>query len=170
MCSIRLIGFDVDGILTDGRLLYGAEADETKAFHVHDGLGLKLLAQAGIVTCAISARASAAAARRLAELGVQHVHLGVRDKRPVFEALLAEHRLSYAEAAFMGDDLPDLSILARVQFAATVAEAFPAVRSRCHWIATRPAGGGAVREFAEFLLASQDKLDGLIDPYFQGAL
>lgn len=162
---IRLIGFDVDGILTDGRLLYGPDGAESKAFHVHDGLGLKLLAQAGIITCVISARASDAAARRLAELGIQQVHLGVRHKRPAFEALLAENGLSYDAAAFMGDDLPDLAILERVQYAATVAEAIPAVRSRCHWVATRPAGAGAVREFAEFVLAAQGKLDDLIAPY-----
>ncbi len=166
--AVRVIGFDIDGILTDGQLLYGNDGSEAKAFHVHDGLALKLLAQAGIVTIVISARASEAAQRRLTELGVTYVHLGVRHKLPVFQAQLAQLGLSYFDAAYMGDDLPDLSILTRVLLAATVANAPPAVRSRCHWVATKPAGKGAVREFAEFVLNAQGTLDPLVEAYCQG--
>jgi len=166
--AVRVIAFDIDGILTDGRLWYGNDGGEAKAFHVHDGLGLKLLGQAGIVTMVISARASEAAQRRLTELGVSHVHLGVRNKLPVFQAQLAQLGLSYFDAAYMGDDLPDLSILTRVLLAATVAEAPPAVRNRCHWTASRPAGQGAVREFAEFVLNAQGTLGPLIEAYCQG--
>jgi 3-deoxy-D-manno-octulosonate 8-phosphate phosphatase (KDO 8-P phosphatase) len=168
-CQLRIIGFDVDGVLTDGRLLYGPDETESKAFHVHDGLGLKLLAQAGIIVCVISARASAATARRLTELGIHAVRLGTRDKRPAFEAILAEHQLSYAQAAFMGDDLPDLPIMSRTLLAATVAEAVPAIAERSHWRARRPAGAGAVREFAEFVLGAQGKLEELIAPYLDGS-
>lgn len=163
--AIRIIGFDIDGVLTDGRLWYGNDGAEAKSFHVHDGLGLKLLQQAGIATVVISARASPAAQRRLGELGVSQVHLGVRDKLPVFEQIVRELGISWYEAAYMGDDLPDLPILTRVVLPATVAEAVPAVRARCVWQATRPAGAGAVREFAEFVLASQRKLDGLLAPW-----
>ncbi len=163
--GVRIIGFDIDGVLTDGRLWYGNDGAEAKAFHVHDGLGLKLLQQAGIVTVVISARASEAAQRRLAELGVTHVHLGVREKLPLFEQLIGAHGLTWYQAAYMGDDLPDLPILTRVVLPATVAEAVPAVRLHCRWQATRPAGAGAVREFAEFVLAAQGKLEGLVRTY-----
>lgn len=166
---IKVIGFDVDGVLTDGRLWYGNDGGESKAFHVHDGLGLKLLARAGIATCVISARASAATERRLRELGVEHVHLGVGDKRPLFEQICWDMGYSWDEAAYMGDDLPDLAILARVYLAATVPHAPAALRERCHFVATRPPGAGAVREFAEFVLAAQGRLDALVHSYLGGA-
>jgi 3-deoxy-D-manno-octulosonate 8-phosphate phosphatase (KDO 8-P phosphatase) len=166
---IQLIGFDVDGVLTNGHLWYADGGGESKAFHVHDGLGLQLLARAGIATCVISARASAATERRLRELGVAQVHLGVGDKRPVFERICQGLGLGWNEAAYMGDDLPDLAILARVHLAATVAPAPAALRERCHFVATRPPGAGAVREFAEFVLAAQGRLDELVCSYLDGA-
>lgn len=166
--SVRIVGFDIDGVLTDGRLWYANDGGESKAFHVHDGLGLKLLQQAGIATAVVSARSSEAARRRLSELGVAHVHLGVRDKMPVFEQLAWDLGFSWQDAAYMGDDLPDLPVLARVHLAASVEGAATAVRERCHWIASRPAGAGAVREFAEFVLAAQGRLDGLVAGYLQG--
>lgn len=167
--AIRLVGFDIDGVLTDGRLWYGNDGGEAKAFHVHDGLGLKLLEQAGIPVVVVSARASEAARRRLSELGISQVHLGVRDKLPLFERLAADLGCGWEAVAYMGDDLPDLPILLRSHLPATVAEAFPAVRSRCLWTATRPAGAGAAREFVEFLLTAQGKLDGLLAPLLAGA-
>jgi 3-deoxy-D-manno-octulosonate 8-phosphate phosphatase (KDO 8-P phosphatase) len=165
---IKVIGFDVDGVLTDGRLWYGNDGGESKAFHVHDGLGLKLLARAGIATCVISARASAATERRLRELGVEQVHLGVGDKQPLFEQICQGLGHGWDEAAYMGDDLPDLAILARVHLAATVPQAPAALRRHCHYTATRPPGAGAVREFAEFVLAAQGRLDALVDSYLVG--
>ena len=164
---VRLVGFDVDGVLTDGRLYYAATTSETKAFHVLDGMGLQLLAKAGIEVCVISARSSAAAARRLAELGIRRSLLGVESKRPAFERLLRELRLDYAQAAFMGDDLPDLAILSRVGLAATVNTAFPAIQARCQWCATRQPGSGAAREFIEFLLESQGSLERVVAPYLE---
>jgi len=164
---IRLVGFDVDGVLTDGRLYYSANDAETKAFHVLDGMGLQLLAAADIEVCVISARSSPAAARRLAELGVRRTLLGTATKRPAFERLQRELGLDYSQCAYMGDDLPDLAILARVGLAATVSAAFPTVRERCHWVATRPAGAGAVREFIEFLLQAQGCLERLTAPYLE---
>ena len=165
---IKVIGFDVDGVLTDGRLWYDNDGGESKAFHVHDGLGLRLLARAGIATCVISARASAATERRLRELGVEHVYLGVADKRPLFEQICRDLGHRWFEAAYMGDDLPDLAILVRVHLAATVRHAPAALRERCHFIATRPAGAGAVREFAEFVLVAQGRLDALVEAYLGG--
>lgn len=167
--AVRIVGFDIDGVLTDGRLCFANDGGESKAFHVHDGLGLKLLQQAGIATAVVSARPSEAARRRLSELGVAHVHLGVRDKMPLFDQLARDLGFSWQDAAYMGDDLPDLAILARVHLAASVAGAAQAVRDRCHWIATRPPGAGAVREFAEFVLAAQGRLDSLVAAYLKGA-
>ena len=110
---------------------------------------------------------SAAAARRLAELGVRRTLLGTATKRPAFEKLQRELGLGYSQCAYMGDDLPDLAILSRVGLAATVSHAFPSVRDRCHWCATRPAGAGAVREFIEFLLQAQGSLERVTAPYLE---
>ncbi len=162
---IRLVGFDVDGVLTDGRLSYSGAGVESKSFHVLDGLGLKLLQAAGIAVCVISARASEATAQRCKELGVTRVVLGTRAKRPSFEAFLEELALDYAQAAFMGDDLPDLSIMSRVGLAATVPTAFGSVLAHAHWCATRSPGRGAVREFCEFLLEAQGQLTTVVVPY-----
>ena len=160
--AIRAIGFDIDGVLTDGRLWYGNDGAEAKAFHVHDGLGLKLLQQAGIATLVISARASEAAARRLRELGVTHVHLGVRDKLPVFDAVLAGLGIGHDEAAYMGDDLPDLATLRSVGLAIVPADAHPWVRDVAHWITPRRAGKGAARDACDLLLQAQGKVEAIL--------
>ncbi len=158
---LRLIGFDVDGVLTDGRLIYGES--ESKAFHARDGLGLKLLQLAGIRIVVISARHSEATARRLRELGIQDVALGVTQKLTSFEAMLESAGIAFDEAAFMGDDVPDLPILRRVGLAATVVEASAAIHVPCHFVATRPAGMGAVREFIDAVLHARGQLDALIE-------
>lgn len=162
---VRLVGFDIDGVLTDGRLHYDDDGGESKSFHVHDGLGLKLLAAAGIETVVISARHSAAAARRLRELGIGEVHLGVGNKLEVFDALRQARALSWADCAYMGDDLPDLAVLQRVAVAATVADATPTIRALAHWIAERDGGRGAVREFAEWLLQAQGRWEQVLAPF-----
>jgi len=166
---VRLVGFDVDGVLTDGRLWYSSAGAESKAFHVLDGMGLQMLSSAGIAVCIISARPSAATARRCQELGIARVVLGTHAKRPAFESFLSELALDYSQAAFMGDDLPDLSILARVGLAATVPTAFPNIQAHAHWCATRPPGQGAVREFCEFLLDAQGLTASVLAPYLDQA-
>ena len=151
--SVRLLILDVDGVLTDGRLRYTSEGEETKVFHVRDGVGIKALQEAGIEFAVISGRASDAVTLRMAELGVRRVHQGDSDKLPLFRRLLGETGLEAGQAAFMGDDLPDLPVLREVGLAACPVDAHPEVRSACHWTGSLPGGGGAVREFCDFLLS-----------------
>jgi len=152
---VRLLVLDVDGVLTDGRLCYDAEGRESKSFHVRDGYGMQQLMAGGIPIAVISGRRSAAAAARLAELGVRHVHLGRNDKRVVLDQLLAELRISPAEVACVGDDVPDLPILRGAGLAITVADAHPDVLAAVHWVTAAAGGCGAVREVCDLLLASR---------------
>jgi len=162
---IRLMLFDVDGVLTDGRLWYGPQGEEWKAFHVLDGHGLKLLADGGIAAGLLSARSSPAVARRAAELGLAHVLQGAADKRTAFEALLARLGLEAQAAGYMGDDLPDLPVLARCGFACAPAGAHALALRRAHYVPDAPAGGGAAREVCEFVLEAQDRLDAALARY-----
>lgn len=144
--------FDVDGVMTDGRIYLGASGEEMKAFHVADGHGLKLLSEAGIVVAILSGRRAACVDRRAAELGIEHVIQGAGEKLPAFTKLLAKLGIGAHEAAFMGDDLPDVPVLRACGFAFTVPEAPIAVRRVAHHVVARRGGEGAVREACEFLL------------------
>ncbi|MBL8377147.1 MAG: phenylphosphate carboxylase subunit delta [Burkholderiales bacterium] len=165
--ALRVMAFDVDGVLTDGSLIYSDTGAEAKAFDVRDGQGMSLLRDAGIQLALISARRSAIVERRARELGVQHCFLGVAAKLPAFQGLLAELKLDAREAGYMGDDLLDLPVLTRAGFAASVPAAPAAVRSRVHYIAARPGGGGAVREVCELILESQGRLEELVAGYLK---
>jgi 3-deoxy-D-manno-octulosonate 8-phosphate phosphatase (KDO 8-P phosphatase) len=149
---IRLLLLDVDGVLTDGRIVYDADGRELKTFHIHDGFGINQLRASGCLVGFLSGRASAAVERRAKELDVTIVHQGVGDKLPVYEQIQTEHRLRDDEIAYVGDDLPDLPVLARVGLAVAVASAVPEIRRTVHWITGRPGGGGAVREVTDLLL------------------
>lgn len=161
--SLALLALDVDGTLTDGKIYIGPEGEAMKAFCVRDGLGLTLLREAGIVLAIITARRSAIVDRRAAELGIVEVVQGVHDKRQAFEALCHRHRVPLSRAGFMGDDWADLPAMQVAGFVATVADAADAVRNRAHWVSTRRAGDGAVREFAEFILASRGELGAALE-------
>jgi 3-deoxy-D-manno-octulosonate 8-phosphate phosphatase (KDO 8-P phosphatase) len=137
---------DVDGVLTDGRLYYGSDGVELKAFHIQDGQGLKMLRATGIEIAIITGRTSRAVELRAENLGIAHVFQGVSDKLIVFEQLVARMALRPAAAAAIGDDLPDLPLLRRCGFAACVPEAPPLVRGHAHYVTDRPGGPGAVRE------------------------
>ncbi len=153
--AVRLAAFDVDGVLTDGRLNYGAEGETTKAFHTLDGHGFKLLRAAGVEVALITARRSPALARRADNLGLKHVAEGATDKRAALSALLGELGLSPHEAAYMGDDFVDLPALLVAGLALTVPAAPFAVKQRAHYV-TRAAGGeGAVREACGLILHAQ---------------
>jgi 3-deoxy-D-manno-octulosonate 8-phosphate phosphatase (KDO 8-P phosphatase) len=154
-CRVRLAVFDVDGVLTDGRLAYFADGSESKSFHVHDGLGLKLLRRAGIAVAWITARNSAAVAHRAGEIGIDHLHQGETDKLARLREIAGALGLGFEEIAYMGDDLPDLSCLARVGLAIAPANAHPLVRDRVHWRTRLPGGGGAVREACDLILAAR---------------
>jgi len=153
--SIRLLLLDVDGVLTDGRIIYDADGRELKVFHIHDGLGINRLRASGCLVGFLSGRASAAVERRAKELDVTIIHQGVDDKLPVYERILADHRLHDHEVAYVGDDLPDLPVLGRVGLAVAVASAQPDVRRAAHWVTVRAGGEGAVREVTDLLLAAK---------------
>ncbi len=155
---LQLMVFDVDGVLTDGRLWYGPQGEALKAFHVRDGHGLKMLAANGVTPAILSGRRSAAVEARAAELGLQHVLQGVQDKRPAYEGLLAQLGLDAGSAGYMGDDLPDVPVLSHCALACAPREAHARALRCAHYVAEAPAGAGAVREVCEFVLRAQGKL------------
>jgi 3-deoxy-D-manno-octulosonate 8-phosphate phosphatase (KDO 8-P phosphatase) len=159
------MAFDVDGVLTDGVLYLTDDGAEMKAFHTLDGLGLKLLAGAGVELALITGRSSRVVAKRAAELGIARLFQGADDKLAVLERLRAELGLAFGACGYMGDDLPDLPLLARCGFAATVPDAPDAVRARAHYVSRRPGGRGAVREVCEVILAARGALDRAVDGY-----
>jgi 3-deoxy-D-manno-octulosonate 8-phosphate phosphatase (KDO 8-P phosphatase) len=152
---------DVDGVLTDGRVYLqsfpGGEALELKAFHSHDGAGLKLARLAGIRTGVITGRDSVAMTRRAKENGIEFVYQGREEKLAPYEEILRLAQVGDAEVAFIADDLPDLPVLRRVGLAVAVANAVPEIRSLAHLVTERRGGEGAVREVIEFLLKAQGK-------------
>jgi 3-deoxy-D-manno-octulosonate 8-phosphate phosphatase (KDO 8-P phosphatase) len=153
--KIRLLVLDVDGVLTDGRLLYGPAGEEVKRFHVRDGFALVAARRAGLGVAVISGRASAAVTRRMAELGVDEVHQGVDDKRECLDALCARLGVERGQVAAMGDDLPDLPLLGEAGVALAPADAVQEVRRVAHWTSRYPGGRGAVREAVEMLLRAR---------------
>jgi len=159
---VRLVIFDVDGVLTDGRLWYGPGGEELKAFHAFDGHGVKLLRMAGLKTALISGRESAAVTERARELGIEHVVQGADDKRKAYAAMLRRLKLRAAQTAYMGDDVVDLPILMRCGFACAPHEAPEDVRRNAHYIASADAGHGAAREVCEFILEAQSKLERVL--------
>lgn len=153
--EVRCAVFDVDGVMTDCRLYLAPDGSELKAVHVRDGLGLKLLMQAGIEVAVISGRPSTAMQARFEYLGIRHVWLDVHEKLPAWEALKARLGLDDAQMMMMGDDTPDLPLLRRAGLAMTVADAHPSVLAAVHWASRWPGGSGAVREAADLILAAR---------------
>ena len=155
---VRLVIFDVDGVLTDGRLWYGPGGEQLKAFHAFDGHGVKLLELGGLKTALISGRESQAVAERARELGIEHVIQGADDKQAAFRGLLRRTGLKREASAYMGDDVVDMAVLKRCGFACVPHEAPEEVRRCAHYVASAPAGHGAAREVCEFILEAQGKL------------
>jgi 3-deoxy-D-manno-octulosonate 8-phosphate phosphatase (KDO 8-P phosphatase) len=151
--AVRLLILDVDGVLTDGRLYYGARGEALKVFHVRDGHGLKALARAGIDIAIVSGRKSAAVQSRARELGIRTVHQGIEDKLALVTQLARKRRLTLAACACVGDDTPDVPVMRAVGFAATVADAHGDALAAAHFVTTAPGGRGAVREVCDLLLA-----------------
>ncbi len=162
---VRLMIFDVDGVLTDGRLWYGPAGEELKAFHSYDGHGLKMLAASGVPCALLSGRRSGAVAARAAELGIAHVFQGIDDKLSTYTELLLRQNLKPEHTGYMGDELVDLPVLTRCGFACAPREAPEAVRSRVHYVASTPAGHGAAREVCELVMRAQDRLDAALRSY-----
>lgn len=165
--EVKLLALDVDGVLTDGRLWYGNSGEELKAFHIHDGLGIKLLLRAGVDVAIITGRTSQLVARRGAELGIKHIIQGREDKLVALRALAAELNLTLAEIAYAGDDLPDLAAIAAAGLGIAVANASPWVAQHAAYRTAHRGGDGAVREICELILQAQDKLEAVREQYRQ---
>lgn len=167
--GIQAAIFDVDGVLTDGRLYIGEAGEVFKAFHVLDGHGLKLLARVGILPIVITGRDSPAVRRRMADLGLADAHYGVADKLAVADALLAARGLAWPQVAVIGDDWPDLPLLARAGFACAPANAHAEARALAHHVTAARGGEGAAREFCDLLLAASGRYGELLAAH-QGTL
>ena len=152
---VRVLVLDVDGVLTDGRLYYGLRGEALKVFHVRDGLGLKLLAQAGITVAVISGRRSSMTGTRCRELGIKHVLQGVADKLAAFERLRGRLRVAAGLCACVADDVSDLPLMREVGLSFAVADAHPQARSAADVVTDLPGGTGAVREICDFLLEAR---------------
>ena len=163
--GIRVAFFDVDGVLTDGGLYLSAEGEMLKRFHILDGLGLKLLQQAGITPVVITGRDSQPLRARLAALGVTHVHYGTEDKAPAAQKTLQALGFDWAQAAAIGDDWPDLPVLRRCGFAAAPANAHAEVKAAAAYVTTAAGGHGAAREFCDLLLVASGRYAQLLERY-----
>ena len=160
--ALRLLSLDVDGVLTDGRLYYTDGGEELKAYSTLDGLGIKLLQEAGVEVVLITGRSARNVALRAANLGIATLLQGVADKLAAFDTLRAERGLDWGACGHMGDDLPDLALMLRCGYSATVPAAPAYIRSRARYV-TRAAGGeGAVREVADAVLRAKGLLDAVI--------
>ncbi|PIV89225.1 MAG: phenylphosphate carboxylase subunit delta [Hydrogenophilales bacterium CG17_big_fil_post_rev_8_21_14_2_50_63_12] len=153
--AVRMIAFDVDGVLTDGSLIYGDDGQEYKAFNSRDGHGIKMLRASGVETAIITGRSSQVVLLRARNLGIAHLFQGADDKLGAFEKLLASMNLAPEQIAYMGDDLVDLPVLRRCGLAISVPDAPDAVKARCHYVTHTGAGRGAAREACELILRAQ---------------
>lgn len=159
--GIRVVFFDVDGVLTDGGLYFSESGETLKRFHTLDGHGLKLLQKAGIVPAVVTGRDSLALRARLQALGVTHVRYGTEDKAPAAQDILSQLGLTWSDAAAMGDDWPDLALMRRVRLACAPSQAHLEVRAVAHHITQRPGGEGAAREFCDLLLVASGRYAAL---------
>jgi 3-deoxy-D-manno-octulosonate 8-phosphate phosphatase (KDO 8-P phosphatase) len=153
--NIKLIAFDVDGVLTHGEIIYSSSGEEIKSFNVKDGLGLVLASQNHLITAIITGRESEAVKRRAKELKVTHLFQNAKDKVKVIEKLASQYGIRSEEICFMGDDLPDLQVLKRVGLAACPSDAVNEIKAVCNWISKYEGGRGAVRELVDFVLNAQ---------------
>lgn len=164
--KIKVLGLDVDGVMTDGRLYYHDDGTETKAFDVRDGHGIKMLQHAGIEVVLISGRSCPMVEKRAADLGITDITQGVRDKVPALERIIAERGLTLEQMAFIGDDIVDIPVLSRIGLAVAVADALEYVIETAHYVTLAPGGRGAVREVIELILVVQGKWEEIAEPYF----
>ena len=163
--KVRLILFDVDGVLTDGKLLVHADGSESKTFDIKDGTGIVWAQRLGLTVGLLSARSSVATAQRAAQLGITLVHQGVQSKLETYNQIADSLMLDDADVAYMGDDILDLPVLARVGLATAPADASADVRSRVHWVSQAKGGDGAARELIELILRAQNRWDSVIATY-----
>lgn len=155
---IRLLLFDVDGVLTDGRLYFSDNGDEIKSFHSRDGLGINLLQESGVAVGIITARQSSLLTNRARDLCIQHLYQGRKEKFPTYQELCEKLQLSSSEVAFVGDDVVDLPIMLDVGLSITVPQGHKLVKENAHWVTPNEGGFGAARDVCELLMYSQDTL------------
>ncbi|MCK5386502.1 MAG: 3-deoxy-manno-octulosonate-8-phosphatase KdsC [Gammaproteobacteria bacterium] len=163
--KIKLLVFDVDGVLTDGRLIVGDDGEEYKAFYSKDGLGMKMLQQTGVKIAVITARTSNVVIHRMQSLGIKHIYQGQLEKLPAFEKILTELDLSAKQAAYVGDDVIDLPVMLRAGLAITVADAHPLVKQHAHWQTPQCGGRGAARDVCELIMQAQGTLETQFQKY-----
>ena len=164
---VQLMIFDVDGTLTDGGLLYGADGEQLKRFNALDGHGIKQLQQSGVATAIISARKSAIVSKRAADLGIAHVEQGVHDKHSAFIQLLAQLSLAADVCGFIGDDVIDLPILSQVGFAVGVPNGHREVQARVHYVTQAGGGHGAAREVCDLIMQAQNTYEAALAGYLR---
>lgn len=163
--AVKLVLFDVDGVLTDGRVSIHSDGSESKAFFIRDGIAIVWAQRKGIRIGLLSARTSATTPHRAAQLGITLVYHGVTSKLEAYERILSDLSLSDADVAYMGDDVVDLAVLARAGLATAPSDAVPEARALAHWTSTVPAGAGAARELLEFILRAKGHWDSIISSY-----
>ncbi|MAD46681.1 MAG: 3-deoxy-manno-octulosonate-8-phosphatase [Oceanospirillaceae bacterium] len=165
--AIKMVVFDVDGVLTDGTLSYAADGEQVKHFNVKDGVGIKLLQTYDIATAIISAKDSAPLAKRARDLGIRHFFPGSKDKWAVLSELMTQLNMDAAEVCYVGDDVIDLKVMKRVGFAVAPADAFWMVKNHADMITTAEGGKGVAREVADVILGSRMALE---EAYIQAML
>ena len=163
--DIKVLILDVDGVLTDGGIIYNDDGSETKMFNVRDGLGLRLLMKAGIKICLVTGRRSAALYRRCKDLGIDHIFDGIQNKAAVLDVILEKTGVDAEQIAFVGDDLPDLPLMRRVGVSIAVADAHETVCDSAEIITSARGGKGAVREVCEAILRAQQRWKAILEGY-----
>lgn len=165
--KVRLVIFDVDGVLTDGSLFLGDDGQEYKAFNSRDGHGMKMLQATGVDIGIITGRTSNVVETRMASLGIKHLYQGQQEKLPAFEELLQELSLTPEQVAYVGDDVVDLPILIRVGLAIAVQDAHNLVKQHSHWTTPNPGGRAAARDVCELIMQAQGTLEAQLHHYLQ---
>ena len=165
--KIKLLLLDVDGVLTDGTIVYTHSGTEMKSFNTKDGFGIRILQESGVEVGLVTARVSEAVRRRAQDLKLAHVFQGVWDKGDALAMIMSETGLSFDEIAYMGDDWLDLPILTRAGFALTVADAVPEVKAVAHYVTRRSGGRGAVREACDLIIEARGGYEALLQKYMR---
>ena len=164
--DIKLLVFDVDGVLTDGSIIIGDDGEEYKAFHSRDGHGMKLLQYTGVEVGIITGRTSKVVEHRMTSLGIKHIYQGQKVKLPAFEKMIKQLELKPEQCAYVGDDWVDLAIMSMVGLAIAVQDAAPLVREKAHWVTKANGGKGAAREVCELIMKGQGNLQDQIERHF----
>ena len=165
--QVKLVLFDVDGVLTDGSLFLGDDGQEYKAFHSRDGHGMKMLQATGVEIGIITGRTSRVVELRMESLGIRHVYQGQLDKRPAYDRLKQALGLNDSQIAFVGDDVVDLPLLTQAGLAVAVQDAHPMVKQHAHWQTPSPGGRGAARDVCELVMEAQGRLQPFLEGYLR---